>query len=76
MELDRSLLSTLPDFLTPEMLSSVLPVSRSTLYRALHQGTIPCMRIGKRFILSRAHLERWLEDNLYHNEVCGSWRVV
>ena len=71
MELDRSLLNTLPDFLTPEMLSSV-----STLYRALHQGTIPCMRIGKRFILSRAHLERWLEDNLCHNEVCGSWRVV
>lgn len=27
-------------------------------------------------ILSRAHLERWLEDNLCHNEVCGSWRVV
>ena len=75
MELDRSLLSTLPDFLTPEMLSSVLPVSRSTLYRALHQGTIPCMRIGKRFILSRAHLERWLEDSLCHNEVCGSCRV-
>ena len=76
MELDRSLLNTLPDFLTPEMLSSVLPVSRSTLYRALRQGTIPCLRVGKRFILSRTHLERWLEDNLCHNEVCGSWRVV
>lgn len=75
MELDRSLLNTLPDFLTPEILSSVLPVSRSTLYRALHQGTIPCMRIGKRFILSRVHLERWLEESLYRNEVCSSWRV-
>ena len=73
MELDRSLLNTLPDFLTPEMLSSVLPVSRSTLYRALHQGTIPCMRIGKRFIRSPMNLERWLEEGLCHKGVCAPW---
>ena len=73
MELDQSLLSTLPDFLTPDMLSSVLPIFRSTLYRALHQGTIRYLRIGKPFIVSRTHLERWLRQFVSER---GAWLMV
>lgn len=73
MEPERLQLNDLPDFFTPEMLSAVLPVSRSTLYRALRQGAIPCLRVGKRFILSRTHLERWMEEGLCKKGVCTPW---
>ena len=73
MEPEKLQLSTLPDFFTPDMLSAVLPVSKSTLYRALRQGTIPCLRVGKRFILSRPHLERWIEDSLCSKGVPVPW---
>ena len=73
MEPEKLQLSTLPDFFTPDMLSAVLPVSKSTLYRALRQGTIPCLRVGKRFILSRPYLERWIEDSLRSKGVPVAW---
>ena len=73
MEPEKLQLNDLPDFFTPEMLSAVLPVSKSTLYRALRQGSIPCLRVGKRFILSRSHLERWLEESLRNKGVYVSW---
>lgn len=73
MEPDKLQLSDFPDFFTPDMLSAVLPVSKSTLYRALRQGTIPCLRVGKRFILSRIHLERWMEERLCNKGVCAPW---
>lgn len=73
MEPEKLQLSDLPEFFTPDILSAVLPVSKSTLYRALRQGTIPCLRVGKRFILSRSHLERWLEESLRNKGVYVSW---
>ena len=73
MEPEKLQLSDLPEFFTPDILSAVLPVSKSTLYRALRQGTIPCLRVGKRFILSRTHLERWLEESLRNKGVYVSW---
>ena len=59
----RTQFSTLPEFFAPDKLASVFHISRSTLYRALRRGEIPCLRVGKRFILSRVHLERWMEEN-------------
>ena len=73
MEHDKLQLSDFPDFFTPDMLCTVLPVSKSTLYRALRQGTIPCLRAGKRFILSRTHLERRMEERLCNKGVCAPW---
>ena len=69
----RTQFSTLPEFFAPDKLASVLHISRSTLYRALRRGEIPCLRVGKRFILSRVHLERWMEENLCKKEACALW---
>ena len=65
--------STLPDFFAPDKLAAVFPVSRSTLYRALRRGEIPSLRVGKRFVLSRSHLEQWVEENIWKKEVCTLW---
>lgn len=72
----RAQFSTLPEFFAPDKLAPVLHISRSSLYRALRRGEIPCLRVGKRFILSRAHLEQWLEATLCggkKKEVCAPW---
>ena len=69
----RTQFSTLPEFFAPDKLASVFHISRSTLYRAFRRGEIPCLRVGKRFILSRVHLERWMEENLCKKEACALW---
>lgn len=54
----------LPDFFSVGTLAEILGVSRATAYRIAGQGQLPCLRIGKRIILSRAHLRRWLDRKL------------
>ena len=57
-------LDALPEFFPPAMLTTVFPISRSTVYRMLNQGSIPCLRVGRRFILSKSHLARWIKQAL------------
>ena len=48
-------LDELPDFCTVTDLSQVIGVSRATAYRMAASGAIPCLRLGKRIILSKKH---------------------
>ena len=54
-------LEALPDICRAADVLAVLPVSRATLYRAAARGAIPCFRVGRRVLLSREHLLRWLD---------------
>ena len=36
-------------------------------------GEIPSLRVGKRFVLSRSHLEQWVEENICKKEACALW---
>ena len=51
-------------YLTPRQVldEKILPVGRAVLYRELHAGSIPHRRLGKKFIISRVALIRWLEN--------------
>ena len=57
-------LDELPDFCTLEEVSKVFRVSRATAYRMAAQGNIPCLRIGRRVIVSREHLVRWIDQSI------------
>lgn len=57
-------LDNLPDFCTPADLSEVFPVSKATLYRMAGQGRLPCIRLGRRVIISREHLKRWIDREI------------
>lgn len=59
-----SRLEDLPDFFTAAELSRVLGISKSTAYRRAEEGKIPCLRIGNRVIISRAHFIRWLDQEI------------
>ena len=54
----------LSDFFTLSDLASVIGISRATAYRMADQGRIPCIRLGKRIILSKNHLRQWIDKEI------------
>lgn len=60
----NSNLADLPDFCTLADLAAVLGISKATAYRMAEQERIPCIRLGKRIILSRKHLEQWIDQEI------------
>lgn len=65
-------LDDLPDFCSLEEFSEVFRVSRSTAYRMATQGNIPCLRIGRRVIVSKKHLMRWIDRSITCENDMGS----
>ncbi len=57
-------LEDLPDFFTLADLSLVFGISKATAYRMADQGRIPCIRLGKRIILSKNHLRQWIDSEI------------
>lgn len=51
----------LPDFCSITDVSALFGISRATAYRMAAQGSIPSIKIGRRVILSREHLKRWVD---------------
>jgi excisionase family DNA binding protein len=45
-----------------EELARELGISRQKTYVELRAGNIPCIRLGKRFVLPRAAIEEWLRN--------------
>ncbi len=43
-----------------EELAAELGLGRQTVYAGLRNGSIPSVRVGKRFIIPRAVIARWL----------------
>lgn len=56
-------LEDLRDFCSLEEFSEVFRVSRSTAYRMAARGNIPCLRIGRRVIVPKEHLMRWIDES-------------
>ena len=59
---------------TPDQVRRMLSCSRATVYSALRQGTIPCIRISPRkIVIPKARFLAWLNeggggDNLHPQE--------
>jgi excisionase family DNA binding protein len=47
---------------TVDDLCDLLRVSRPTAYSLVHRDGFPVIRVGRRFLIPRAGLERWLEE--------------
>jgi len=52
-----------PVYDSVDELASEIKLSRVNTYKALKEGTIPSRRIGKRFIISRQAIQKWLETS-------------
>jgi excisionase family DNA binding protein len=49
-------------FLNVDELAKELGIGRAIVYRGLRDGTIPSLRVGKRFILPKAAINEWLRN--------------
>ena len=50
------------DVLTIEELSAYLKIPKSTLYKLVREGKIPCQKIGRHWRFRKEAIDRWLED--------------
>ncbi len=48
------------DFLTTEELLGYLRVNARTVYRLIHEGNLPAVRIGRQWRVRRGDLDAWL----------------
>ena len=54
------------DVLTIEELSIYLKIPKSTLYKVVREGRIPCQKIGRHWRFRKAAIDRWLEASGLH----------
>lgn len=54
--------SSAPVFSSVHELAATINLSRAKTYEALRSGVIPSIRVGRRFIIPRAAIQRWLEN--------------
>ena len=50
------------DVLTIDELSSYLKIPKSTLYKLVREGKIPCQKIGRHWRFRKEAIDRWLEE--------------
>ena len=48
--------------LTPEEVGPILNMGRSAVYEAIRRGDIPTIRIGRRWLIPKAALDRMLAE--------------
>jgi len=48
--------------LTPREFASHTGFGQTATYKMLAAGEIPCIRVGSRFFIPRAAMEKWLES--------------
>ena len=54
----------MPDeVLTIEELASYLKVPKSTLYKLVREGKVPCQKIGRHWRFRKGAIDNWLEES-------------
>ena len=53
----------LPAVLNASQLAAALGISRAGAYKLLNTGTFPTLRIGKRLLVPKDKLIKWIEQN-------------
>lgn len=53
-----------PKFLTVAEVAELARVSRMTVYRMVHSGELPAVRVGKSYRVPQAAVEQMLSDGL------------
>jgi len=57
----------LGDVLTIEELSIYLKIPKSSLYKVVREGRVPCQKIGRHWRFRKAAIDRWLEASGLHS---------
>lgn len=49
------------DILTIDELAAYLKIPKSTLYKLVREGKVPCQKIGRHWRFRKVAIDRWLE---------------
>ena len=60
-------INQLPILLNAEDVAKILRISRANAYVLMHSKEIHCVRIGKRMLLPKTELLRYIEENTSNN---------
>ncbi len=63
------------EVLTIEELAEYLKIPKSTLYKLVREGSVPCQKVGKHWRFHKNAIDRWLEQrrkDTEHRSV-GDW---
>ncbi|MDA8239279.1 MAG: helix-turn-helix domain-containing protein [Nitrospiraceae bacterium] len=50
------------DVLTIDELSTYLKIPKSTLYKLVREGKVPCQKVGRHWRFRKTAIDRWLEE--------------
>ena len=56
------------EVLNIEELAAYLKISKSTLYKVVREGKIPCQKVGKHWRFRKEAIDRWLEEDRQGDE--------
>jgi excisionase family DNA binding protein len=62
-----------PQTYTPAQVAELLGISLSGVYNHLRAGTIPCRRIGARWLIPRRPFHAWLDGLALDDDDVGPW---
>ncbi len=52
----------LGEVLTIEELADYLKISKSTLYKLVREGSVPCQKVGKHWRFRKEAIDLWLQE--------------
>ena len=56
------------DVMTMDELAGYLKISKSTAYKLVREGKIPCQKVGRHWRFRKETIDRWLDENEDRND--------
>jgi excisionase family DNA binding protein len=56
------------EVLTIEELSEYLKIPKSTLYKLVREGSVPCQKVGKHWRFHKEAIDGWLRQHSEHSD--------
>lgn len=56
-------LESYPNCINAEQLSTILGISKAGAYRLMHQNSFPTLHIGRRMLVPKTKLAKWIDQN-------------
>jgi len=66
---NRKTLAELPDVMSVQQLGQFLGVHANGVYELVHQQSFPSIQIGRKFVIPKAGLVKWLEEQTENKAV-------
>jgi excisionase family DNA binding protein len=62
----RAMADPTGEVLTIEELSAYLKIPKSTLYKLVREGSVPCQKVGKHWRFHKEAIDEWLRQHPEH----------